>query len=192
MCTRRVMKRSRGFTLIELIMFIVIVGAALAGVLSVFTNSVRSSADPMIRKQMIAIAEALMSEAVLHPFTYCDPDDANVLYANAADTLAGNCATTPEVIGPELNETRISLATPVDNVNDYHAPVAAAATNVLGGAILAGYTSSIAITAVGGGAGSLATLPAGAVLQIVVTVARGGDNVVLTGYRFRHSPNAAG
>lgn len=192
MCTRSATNWSKGFTLIELVMFIVIVGAALAGVLSAFSTTVRSSADPMIRKQMVAIAEALMSEITLHPFTYCDPNDTNVLFANAADTLAGDCATTVEGVGAEGGETRISVLTPFDNVSDYHSPVAAAATDVLGGAVLAGYNSSISITEVGGGGGSLAGLPAGAVLQIVVTVSHGADNVVLTGYRFRHSPNAAG
>ena len=52
----------RGFTLIELIIFIVIVGVAMAGILSVFNTSVKSSADPMVRKQTIAIAESLLEE----------------------------------------------------------------------------------------------------------------------------------
>ncbi len=55
-------RRERGFTLIELIIFIVVVGAGVAGVLSVFSNSIKSSADPIIRKQTVAIAESLMEE----------------------------------------------------------------------------------------------------------------------------------
>ncbi|MCE9569660.1 MAG: type II secretion system GspH family protein, partial [Rhodocyclales bacterium] len=42
--------RQHGLTLIELIVFIVIVSVALAGVLSVLNLTARSSADPMIRK----------------------------------------------------------------------------------------------------------------------------------------------
>lgn len=60
--------RQRGFTLIELIMFIVIVGVGVAGVLSVFTTSVKSSADPMVRKQALAIAESLLEEILLKEF----------------------------------------------------------------------------------------------------------------------------
>ena len=52
--------RHRGFTLVELLIFIVVVGAGLAGILSVMDTSVKSSADPMVRKQAIAIA---LSEA---------------------------------------------------------------------------------------------------------------------------------
>ncbi len=54
--------RCRGFTLIELIIFIVVVSAGLAGILSVMDTVVKSSADPMVRKQAIAIAESLLEE----------------------------------------------------------------------------------------------------------------------------------
>lgn len=57
-------RRQQGFTLIELVIFIVVVGIGVAGVLSVFTNSVKSSADPMVRKQALAIAESLLEEIV--------------------------------------------------------------------------------------------------------------------------------
>jgi len=60
--------RHRGFTLIELIIFIVVVGAGLAGILTVSTNVVKSSADPMVRKQTIAIAESLLEEIVLKDY----------------------------------------------------------------------------------------------------------------------------
>lgn len=60
--------RQRGFTLIEVIIFIVVVGAGLAGILSVFTTSVKSSADPMVRKQTIAIAESLLEEILQKEF----------------------------------------------------------------------------------------------------------------------------
>jgi MSHA pilin protein MshD len=55
-------------TLIELIIAIVIIGAGLAGVLMAFTTAVKNSADPMIYKQMSAIADGLMEEILLKPF----------------------------------------------------------------------------------------------------------------------------
>ena len=67
---------STGLGLIEIILFIAIVGAALAGVLVVYDRAVRSSADPLARKQAIAIAESLLNEVLAQPFTYCDPQDA--------------------------------------------------------------------------------------------------------------------
>ena len=60
--------RQHGFTLIELIIFIVVVSAGLAGILSVMNTVVKSSADPMVRKQTIAIAESLLEEILLKDF----------------------------------------------------------------------------------------------------------------------------
>ncbi len=62
------MHPSRGFTLIEMILAIVVIGVGLAGVLAAFTGNFRASADPMIRKQMLAIAEGMMEEVTLKPF----------------------------------------------------------------------------------------------------------------------------
>lgn len=58
----------RGFTLIELIIFIVVVGAGVAGILSVYTTSIKNSADPLVRKQALAIAESLLEEIVLKEY----------------------------------------------------------------------------------------------------------------------------
>ena len=75
MYPRREAHRPRGATLIELIMFIVVVGAAVTGVLGAISYATRASVDPMVQKQALAIAEAVLEEVQLMPFTYCDPDD---------------------------------------------------------------------------------------------------------------------
>ena len=62
----------RGFTLIEVIIFIVVVGAGLAGILAVSTTSVKSSADPMVRKQSMALADSILEEILQKE--YVDPD----------------------------------------------------------------------------------------------------------------------
>ena len=64
---------SRGFTLIELVVFIVIVGCSLAGILSVMNSVARSSADPGVRKQSMAAAESLLEEILLTE--YSNPAD---------------------------------------------------------------------------------------------------------------------
>src|SRR6266850_855143 len=66
----------RGLSLIELVMFIAIVGISIAGVLVVFNQAIRGSADPLVRKQAAAIAESLLGEVLMQPFTWCDPQDA--------------------------------------------------------------------------------------------------------------------
>eukprot|EP01034_Spumella_vulgaris_P031805 gene31805-39287_t len=61
--------------MIELIIFIVIVGVAVVGILQVLTLNTRSSADPARRKQAMAIAEGLMEEVRQAAFTWCDFSD---------------------------------------------------------------------------------------------------------------------
>ena len=61
-------RRQAGMTLIELVMAIVIISVGLAGVLLAYTTVVGRSADPMIRKQMLAIADETMEEIALKPF----------------------------------------------------------------------------------------------------------------------------
>lgn len=64
----RVMSTERGFTLVELILAIVILSVGVAGVLVVFSTTVKSSADPVIRKNMLSIADQMMEEIVLKPY----------------------------------------------------------------------------------------------------------------------------
>lgn len=61
-------RRQNGFTLIELIIFIVVVGAGLAGILSVMNTVVKSSADPLVSKQTVAIAESMLQEVLLKDY----------------------------------------------------------------------------------------------------------------------------
>ena len=62
-------RRLTGFTLIEMVIAIVVIGVGLAGVLTVYNITVKSSADPLIHKQMLAVAEEMMEEILLKPYT---------------------------------------------------------------------------------------------------------------------------
>lgn len=61
--------RQRGFTLIELIIFIVVVGAGLAGILQVIQTTVARSADPVVAKQAFALADSILGEVVQKGFS---------------------------------------------------------------------------------------------------------------------------
>lgn len=85
MCTtdRLIDLRQRGFTLVELIFFIVVVSVGAVGILTVMNMSVGRSADPLVRKQTVAIAESLLEEILLKSFD--DPDGLpNVVEASRA------------------------------------------------------------------------------------------------------------
>jgi MSHA pilin protein MshD len=178
-------RRVRGLSLLELIVFIVVVSAALAGVLNIFITATASSADPLLRRQALAIAESLLEEVQLMPFTFCDPGDANVETAGGS----AGCASLAEAAGPEAGETRFTTPQ-FDNVNDYHGYAMAAIADITGSPVggLAGYSASVSVVAAALGGIAAAS---GDALRITVTVTGPhGTAVSLDGYRTRQAPNA--
>jgi MSHA pilin protein MshD len=209
MCNKR---RQRGLTIVELIIFIIIIGVAAAGVMQVLSLAARNSADPARRKQAMLIAEAYMEEVQQAQMTACDPADVNAITARQAS----DCASIPEDFGPENNNVR-----PYDNVNDYvkqhyvlGTPVRAFAPNgidldvagnpigangvggALGNTSLTGITTTLTLNAATlGPAGQVAPGTGNALdgLRITITVTYGtgpNDVITLDGYRLRYAPEA--
>jgi MSHA pilin protein MshD len=151
--------RQTGLSLIELIVFIVIVSVALAGVLSVFDLSASRSADPLVRKQALAVAEAMLEEVLSKDF------------ANPAGGF------TPATPGNPTQAERPSF----DDVTDYNMAagwswtvrsLADVATDIPG---LGPYTVTVAVAplVLGGVAGQ----------QVSVTVTGPTEPVTLNGFR---------
>lgn len=178
-------RQARGLTLIELLLFVVVVGIALAAMLRVFVTATTASADPIIRRQQLAIAESLLREVQLMPFTWCDPDDANVETA----TSSTGCATLAESNGPENGETRYGTAY-FDNVNDYHGLAMTGIRDLSNTVVtgLSGYSASVTVAAA---ALDSLTLASGEALKITVTIT-GPDasTLALQGWRTRYAPNS--
>ena len=181
--------RSRGMSLIEVVVFIVVFGIGIAGVVTLYSQLTKASVDPVVRKQALAIAASLMEEIQLRGFTYCDPDDPNVY------TAPSTPCTTAEAIGPEAGETRYAVPR-FDNVNDYHGFSMSGAsihdvtdTQIPG---MNGYSVSVSV------AEASADFPAGLnavlaneALRITVSVTGpAGVSVSLQGYRLRYAPNS--
>ena len=162
-------ERQHGFTLIELIIFIVVVSAGLAGILSVMNTVVKSSADPMMRKQAVAIAESLL-EGILQK-EYCDPDTA---------TLAPPAA--PVCPASRVSADQEALRADYDDVDDYKGKTQAVFLDWP--ASLSAYTVAITVaaaTAADNAALSALTPPA---KKVTVSVTDPQANVIsLTGYR---------
>lgn len=81
----RVTGKQRGVTMIELLVSIVIVSIASAAVLGVLAMTTGGSADPMIRHQAAAIANAYLEEILLKPITDPDGVDGEVARADFDD-----------------------------------------------------------------------------------------------------------
>ena len=112
------MRRQAGTTLIELVIAIVIVSIAISAVLMVMSMTVGYSADPMIRYQAVAIAEAYLEEISLKAF---------------ADPGGGDGEASRDLY---------------DDVDDYHGLVDVGARNQFDAALpgLGNYTVSVTVT----------------------------------------------
>ena len=112
------MCRQAGTTLIELVIAIVIISIAVSAILMVMSMTVGHSADPMIRYQAVAIAEAYLEEISLKSFA--DPDG----------------------VDGEANRTLY------DDVDDYNGLVDVGARNQFDAALpgLGNYTVSVTVT----------------------------------------------
>jgi MSHA pilin protein MshD len=178
-------RAARGLSLVELVVFIVVLGVAFAGMLVLYNQLTRASIDPLVRKQALALASSVMEEVQLRAFTFCDPDDPAVHTA----TVPGDCGT-QEVIGVEGGETRATF----DNVSDYHGlqmgagtadPVTTAAGTTVDGT--ADYFVAVTVAQAG-----LAAINATESLLIAVTARHvpSGTAVTLQGYRTRYAPRS--
>lgn len=151
------LKQSRGFTLIEMLIAIVVLAAGVTGIFAAISQNAGSSADPMIQQQAIIIAQGYLEEATLKP--YNDPDGgetgsceegARIQYDDVADYAC-------------INDT----AGAVDQFG-----------NTLAG--LSAYNVAVNVSTVNIGA------PAVTTRRVDVTVTHdtfGGMNMTITGYR---------
>lgn len=195
-------RRQRGLTMIELVMFMVIVGVAAAGIIGVLNIAGQKSADPARRKQAMMIAEALMEEVQLARFTFCDP----------ADPKASTVATADECTTKMMVGVKAGLVRPYGNVADYASElgkdqrsfavdgvdrdVNGRALGQLGVAdsALSGIASTVALNVLDA-ANSLNGLTSTAaelrVLRITIKTVYGNgpnDRIELDGYRTRYAP----
>lgn len=111
--------KQRGFTLIELIIFIVVISAGLAGILSVMNAVVKSSADPMVRKQAMALADSIMEEILLKSYALAagaTPGTDRASYDNV-DDYNGLTQTAFTDFPPELSGYAIAIKVATESVS---------------------------------------------------------------------------
>lgn len=157
--------RQRGLTLIEVILSMVVLGIGVAFFISVFGASLQTSADPMQRKQALAVAESMLHEIAAKPFS------------NPSGGFTGAAT--------QANRPLF------DDIGDYHGFATSGVHSIDGGAIasLSGYDVSVTVAAAALGSGASAIASTSARL-ITVTVQYAGGIVSLSSYRTAYAPDA--
>ncbi len=97
----------RGATLVELIMTIVIISVAIAGVVGAFSLIAGRSADPLNQTRAVALAQLYMDEILARRYAEASPNGGGSVAAAQAD-----CGSP----GSNGGETRTTF----DDVDDYH------------------------------------------------------------------------
>ena len=153
-----------GFTLVELLIFIVVVGVGLTGILQVVNTVVTSSADPVVHKQAMAIAESILEEIMLKE--YVNP-------VGGYDVATPNAVATDRALFDDVDDYKSRTATEIQLLF----------TDTL--AQVPGYTIAIVV-------GNEAALSGvAATKKITVTVSKGSDSVSLSSYRANFCPAPA-
>lgn len=158
-------RAQRGATLVEVVLFIVIVSIALTSVVNLLAVSSLRSSDPVLTRQSLAIAESLLQEILSQPAGSTDPD-------GGADAL-----------GPEPGESRTSTTQPFDNVNDYDGYVMNGVVNADGTTVpaLAAYSARVSVRAQG-----FDGIPSDWGWLVTVTVtAPDGSTLAVSGFKAR-------
>lgn len=150
-------KFSRGFTLLELIVAMVVISVGLAGLLMAFNVAMRHSADPVVNKQMLAVAEGLIDEILLKPHAVNGVAPAN------SSVSCGSA-------GAE----RVDF----DDVRDYHAYETSGICDIDGAAVAGLAAYRVRVDVVPGTWQGIAD-----VLTIQVSVMRDQQTLTLTGRR---------
>jgi MSHA pilin protein MshD len=152
------MRAARGFTLIELIVSIVVIAIAAAGILGVFSSLATHSAQSMVQTQATQIATAYLNEVLLRPLA--DPD------------------------GTPVEPSRDQF----DDVGDYDGLTTIGVRDQYNRAVSGLAQYNVAVQVSTPPAGSLRAVPPAEMRLVTVTVIHPatGLSVVLSGYRTAH------
>lgn len=112
----------KGISLIELVIFIVILSVALTGITLIYINTTRYSADPMIRIRSIELAQSTLEEILLKAYDGETPTGGGcVQMSNAATTLctSGTAPASDPDFGTPLGTDGEASRAAYDDVDDY-------------------------------------------------------------------------
>lgn len=175
--------RQGGFTLIELVIVIIVMGVGIAGLTVAVTTATIESVDPVFQQQANAIAQSYMEEVMLK--SICDPDD----FASAS-TCSASC--TSSACGAGCGTNQEASRDLYDNVCDYDGLSDSGATDQTGTAISGLVDYSVNVTVDDGSPTNFTfqglSASGGEVVRIDIGVTHtpSGVGSQLTGYRVNY------
>ncbi|WP_111640422.1 type IV pilus modification PilV family protein [Marinimicrobium alkaliphilum] len=92
MCTGS-RRRQKGVTLVELIVFIVVVAVALGALVGVYTQAVTRSVDPLVQVRLLEMAQSKLDEVMAAPYDGATPAG-GIPACGSAALNANACANT--------------------------------------------------------------------------------------------------
>lgn len=149
-----------GFSLVEVIIAIVVLSTATIGVLLVYTNTARGSADALVNKQALAVAEAMLEEVQLTAFS------------NPSGGFSGAAT--------QANRQNF------DDVSDYNGFATTGVFTIDGVAAITGLTGYNVSVTVAGTAFSGIGAADSKLITVTVTNPAAGVTVNLAGYRINY------
>lgn len=170
------MKRQSGFSLIETVLVIVLLGIVVAGLSAMFVNAVGKSHEPYLRQRALAVAGAFMDEILGKRW-----DDNSPLGGGCVNTGSGFCPTGPAAAGIGTEEaTRDAW----DDVDDYAAISNQGPPQDSSGNPMPGYDGFSVTVNVSQPPGGWNGVPAADVKRIEVQViSNAGEQIVLSAWR---------
>ncbi len=124
--------KNKGFSLIEMIIFIVVFSVGVVGVMVVFYNTLSRTSNPIVRLKGVDVASAVMDEILSRKFDNDTPNGGGKISLNLVN------------IGKELNDGNNVIG--FDDVDDYDNLLCTTGSNGCFNNITPGYRVDIKVT----------------------------------------------
>ncbi len=172
--------RQSGYSLLELVIFIVIVGIAVGAITLQFSQNVSHSHEPFLRQRALAVAGAYLDEIMGKRWNENTP-----IGGGCVDTASPTCTGGPAPTGIGAEEGSRSL---YDDVDDYAAISGESPPRDSLGNVMTGYNADFTVdVSVTQPAAAWNGINANDVRRITVDVQTPtGEIITLTGYRINN------
>jgi MSHA pilin protein MshD len=103
------MFNKRGFTLLEMILFIVVFSLGIVGVMTLYINTLGKTSDPILRNNAVQVLQSVMEVVYNKKWDENTPN-------GGCDNITTECSALSSSIGPDSGETSLN---DYDDIDDF-------------------------------------------------------------------------